>query len=83
MYNLFYPILDRCNDNMAYESFGPWTRMMEDDHGPRFRIWSYEDRSTGQIVKEKYPKYWEDYFCRPTVFPQTPLGRFSNRCTTF
>ena len=62
---------------MAYESFGPWTSMMEDNHGTRFRIWSYEDRTTGEVIKEKYPKNWEDYFCRPSIFPQTPLGRFS------
>ena len=69
--------LDRANDNMAYESLGPWSRMMEDSRGSRYRVWKYTDKSTGTTIHEKYPFNWEDYFARPSVYPQTPLGRFS------
>ena len=67
--------LDPANDNMAYESLGPWDRMMEDAHGIRYRIWKYFDKSTGETVQEKFPSNWEDYFARPSIYPQTPLGK--------
>ena len=72
----FLSYLDPCNDNMAYESLGPWTKMMQDDHGNRFRVWKYTDNSTGETIHEKFPFNWEDYFARPSIFPQTPLGKF-------
>ena len=61
---------------MAYESLGPWDSMMEDEHGRRYRLWKYTDNSTGQEIQEKYPCNWEDYFARPSIYPQTPLGKF-------
>ena len=61
---------------MSYESLGPWTQMMEDGHGSRFRVWKYYDKSTGETVNEKFPAFWEDYFARPSIYPQTPLGKF-------
>ena len=68
-------ILDRENDAMAYESLGSWHEMMEDDRGARYRTWNFYDPSRRMTVIEKYPKFWEDYFCRPTVYPQTPMGK--------
>lgn len=62
---------------MAYESLGPWTQMMEDDHGSRYRIWKYTDFSTRATIQEKYPFNWEDYFARPSIYPRTPLGNFT------
>ena len=68
---------------MAYESLGPWDRMMEDKYGCRYRVWKYTDRSTGETIHEKFPSNWEDYFARPSIFPQTPLGKFLKWCTTY
>ena len=75
--------IDPANDNMAYESLGPWSQLMEDSQGTRFRIWKYTEFSTGQTIQEKYPFNWEDYFSRPSIYPQTPLGRFSYGRTTY
>ena len=63
---------------MAYESLGPWTQMMEDDNGFRYRVWKYTDFSSGATIHEKYPVHWEDYFARHSIYPQTPLGKLSN-----
>ena len=77
MYNFFKKkILDPSNDNMAYESLGPWDRLMEDAYGKRYRLWKYRDGATGELVIEKFPSNWEDYFARPSILPQTPLGIF-------
>ena len=72
----YFTFLDRANDNMAYESLASWDRVMEDAYGKRYRLWKYRDGSTGELVVEKFPSNWEDYFSRPSIFPQTPLGTF-------
>ena len=76
MYIRINLILDASNDNMAYESLGPWDRLMDNSHGQRYRLWKYRDGATGEMVVEKFPFHWEDYFSRPSIFPQTPLGNF-------
>ena len=74
MYN--FHISDRENDAMAYESLGPWEDMMEDGRGPRYRTWNFYDPARRMTVIEKYPKFWVNYFSRPNVYPQTPMGKF-------
>ena len=59
---------------MAYESLGPWDRLMDNSQGQRYRLWKYRDGATGEMVVEKFPFHWEDYFSRPSIYPQTPLG---------
>ena len=68
---------DSDQDCLQYEALGEWSELVQDANGRAlYRTWNFVDRVNGQETYIKYPSDWRGYFCRPIMYPKTPLGRF-------
>ena len=77
--NLKIIFTDSDQDCLHYEALGEWSELVQDANGRAlYRTWNFVDRVNGQETYIKYPSDWRGYFCRPIMYPKTPLGRFSS-----